>query len=677
MALSRICQQGDLFLDASGGQVMLRGVNLGGDSKVPWPDGGTQQPGDFADHRSVSFIGRPFPLAEADEHLGRLAHWVFNVLRLLTTWEAVEHAGPGLYDLDYLEYFSEVCRRAGRHGLYLFVDFHQDVWSRMSGGDGAPGWLFEALGIDFTRFDAAGCAHIMQARYRYDVPARLQASYPPMSWGSNYRLPVNGILWSLFWGGRHFTPQWHIDGLNVQEFLQRHYLGAVDQVAQRLRDLPNVLGFDTLNEPGLGWMGERMSYRHTAPSAQRPERPRIGPALSVLDCLGLARGVPTAVPLLRRNAAGIAVPAGETTLNAAAVSIWKPGASCPFERAGAYRMDGGTPKARDEDFFCNDQTGRLLSMTEDAIAPFFRRVAATIRSHQAEWSVFAELDPFAWTAGRRFPDAMPERSVNASHWYDVTTLYRKHFDPAAHYCAETGEPETSPALIGARFARQLGELASQAGAFPGGAPTLMGEFGMPFDLDEGAAYARWRAGGRKGLWDAHIQALTLMYDALDLHRLHSTQWNYCASNRNDLRIGDCWNQEDLSIFSRDQQEDPAEPNSGGRAIEGFCRPRVRRVQGRLGEQRFEAATARFSVRFAADTAIGGVTDLYIPRLRYPDGFVARVEGARVHVRRSPATQCLELRAFESGPVWLTIERIAADAPAFSQPPQSADGASVR
>ena len=33
---------------------------------------------------------------------------------------------------------AEVCRRAGEHGLYVFVDFHQDVWSRMTGGDG-PG----------------------------------------------------------------------------------------------------------------------------------------------------------------------------------------------------------------------------------------------------------------------------------------------------------------------------------------------------------------------------------------------------------------------------------------------------------------------------------------------------------------------------------------------------------
>ena len=53
---------------------------------------------------------------------------------MMTSWEAVEHAGPGEYDTAYLDYFAELCRLAGEYGFYLFVDFHQDAWSRMSGG---------------------------------------------------------------------------------------------------------------------------------------------------------------------------------------------------------------------------------------------------------------------------------------------------------------------------------------------------------------------------------------------------------------------------------------------------------------------------------------------------------------------------------------------------------------
>ena len=646
MALSRVRQEGALFLDEAGGQITLRGVNLGGDCKVPWPNGGTDHPSDFADHRDVSFIGRPFPLDEADEHLGRIAGWGFNTLRLLTTWEAVEHRGPGQYDIQYLDYLTEVCRRAGEHGLYLFIDFHQDVWSRMTGGDGAPGWTFEAVGLDFSRFSDADAAHVMQARYDYADPRRRQDAYPQMSWGANHRLPATGIMWTLFWGGRLFTPDFTVEGENVQDFLQGRYLGAMDQVARRLADMPHVLGFDTLNEPGIGWLTAPLSYRHLAASPSNPERPRIGPALSPLDCLAMAQGATVSARVLTRDATGAAVPTTSGTFNQNGIRIWRGGADCPFERAGAYRMDGGTATPLNEDFF-RVAKGHKLSLSDDAFAPLFGKVATTIRAHQPAWSVFVEMDAFARAAGRRFPADLPERSVNAGHWYDTTILYLKH--------VEAGAAGDGPGGPGARYLRQIADLASEAERFPGGAPTLVGEFGIPFDLDDGAAYEAWAAGERRDLWNAHARALSLTYDAIDELGLHSTQWNYTASNRNDLRIGDGWNQEDLSIFSRDQQDDPADLNSGGRAIEGFCRPYARRVQGLRQSMRFDRGATRFRLDFIADAAIGGATDVFVPRVHYPAGFVIRFEGAPADLQRSDTGQWVRARVLAFGPAWLTFE----------------------
>lgn len=654
MIAAPLRQDGRLFLDASGRQMLLRGVNLGGDCKVPYPDGGTNHPSDFADHREVSFIGRPFPLAEADEHLARLRHWGFNLVRLLTTWEAVEHAGPGLYDGEYLDYFAEVARKAGEHGLHVFVDFHQDVWSRMTGGDGAPGWTLEAAGLDLTRFHAAGAAHLMQAKYDYAKGGR-QAAYPQMSWPSNNRLPVTAMMWTLFWGGRIFTPQFRVEGENIQDFLQGRYLGAMRSVARRLKDLPNVLGFDTLNEPGTGWVGERLTYRHLGPSDDHPGRASPGPALSALDALAVAQGLPVRVPNLVRNPeTGRATDTGETVvLNPDGVRIWAEGRDCPFEAAGAYRIEGGAAVALDEEFF-RTRDGRRLTISEDGFGPFFRRVAETTRRENPDWSVFVEIDAYGVAAGRPFPERLPERSVNASHWYDSATLYLKTFDPENSFDLATGEKATSPDQIRERFVRQIAfRTLRPAERFPGGAPCLVGEFGIPFDLDEAQAYRAWAAGRREpSIWRKHVAALELMYDALDELQLHSAQWNYTASNRNDMAVGDGWNQEDLSIFSPDQQEGEA-PDAGGRAVEGFCRPFVRATQGRLASVRFDRARRAFEAAWEADAGLSAPTEVYVPRLQFPNGFEVALEGDAAF-DADEAGQLLHVRAASSGPVRLRL-----------------------
>ncbi|NLZ41933.1 MAG: hypothetical protein GX886_11865, partial [Comamonadaceae bacterium] len=50
-AMPWVRTDGVRFVDHAGRQLLLRGVNLGGDCKVPFPDGGTDVPTDFADHR--------------------------------------------------------------------------------------------------------------------------------------------------------------------------------------------------------------------------------------------------------------------------------------------------------------------------------------------------------------------------------------------------------------------------------------------------------------------------------------------------------------------------------------------------------------------------------------------------------------------------------------------------
>ena len=388
---------GTRFRDRAGRHVILRGVNLGGDCKVPFsPDGHTWRPTDFADHRNVCFVGRPAPLAEIDSHLARIAHWGFNCLRLLTTWEAVAHSGPGQYDEAYLDYFAEVCRRAGQHGLHVFVDFHQDVWSRMSGGDGAPAWTFEAAGLDFTRFPAADAAHLMQARYDYRRGGR-QDSYPAMSWGGNYRMPANGIMWTLFLAGADFAPGATVEGRNVQHWLQDQYLAAMRAVAERVADIDMVIGFDTLNEPGTGYVGHAL---------ETPLTRLFGEAWSPLDGLAVAAGVPRDVPVLKFGGA----PDGTRTMNPTGVPIWLPGCEDPFRANGAWDLDSAGCAVPLRDDYFQTVSGARVAMERNYMVPFFNRVADHVRAINPEWLIFAEVDPFSAMKGHDFPSGVPERT---------------------------------------------------------------------------------------------------------------------------------------------------------------------------------------------------------------------------------------------------------------------------
>lgn len=125
----RLRIDGHKFKDPQNREITLRGINVAGDSKCPKvPDVPSSYVSDnFYDADNVSFVGRPFPLEEAHEHFGRLRKWGFNTIRYVFTWEAIEHAGPGIYDEEWIAFTIEVLRIAKQYGFYVFMDPHQDV----------------------------------------------------------------------------------------------------------------------------------------------------------------------------------------------------------------------------------------------------------------------------------------------------------------------------------------------------------------------------------------------------------------------------------------------------------------------------------------------------------------------------------------------------------------------
>ncbi len=369
---------GDHFEDEQGRFVQARGVNLGGSSKVPArPDGATWRKEGFYDHRRVSFVGRPFPLNEAGEHLRRLRRWGFTLLRLLVTWEAVEHAGPGIYDQEYLDYLTEVVKLAGEYGFDVLIDPHQDVWSRFTGGDGAPGWTLEAAGMDATKLHPAGAALLHQESGE---------NFPAMIWPTNLNRLGAATMFTLFFGGRDFAPQARAGGVSIQDFLQDHFLGAIQQVVQRLKGLPQVVGYEIFNEPHSGWIGApQVSRRAKTPLL-------LGESPTIFQAMLLGAGYPQAVDVFALGLTGF-VRKGQRVVNPGGVSVWREGAGDIWRQHGIWGLDaGGRPRILIDDYF-RRVGGRVVDFYRDYYKPFTRRFAAAIRAISPDTLLFVEGVP--------------------------------------------------------------------------------------------------------------------------------------------------------------------------------------------------------------------------------------------------------------------------------------------
>jgi len=336
-------------------------------------------------------------------------------------------------------------------------------------------------------------------------------------------------------------------------------------------------------------------------------------------------------------------------LNPNGISIWT--RDCPFEAAGAY--DGKNRTAPINEQYFTHREGRKISIEADYMAPFFARVAEAVRSVRQDWMIFAEVSPFRAFAGTGFAPGAPERTVNASHWYDIQTLASKRFRPRE--LRDNPDDAAAQDIVAGKYTAQLAHISKLAdGLSAESAPTLIGEFGIPYDLEEGEAYAAWASGDRSSKpWRSHELALRLMYEAMDRLLISSTQWNYTASNRNEASTGDGWNQEDLSIYSRDQDTGPNDPDSGGRAVKGFSRPYARRVQGEPKSVHFDSAKGTFTLTFAADSSIKEPTEIFVPTVQFSNGVHIDAPGLKIVSNRQGV---VEILAENSGEKRIVLSR---------------------
>ncbi len=206
--MERIFTKGLRFVDESGRERIFNGVNLCDKGR--------------ADESKTKKV---YDVAFDEELIVRLKNCGVNVIRLGLTWDAVEPA-PGKYDEDYLDRVEKVTKLCEKHGIYFFLDMHQDLYGGpvdKGAGDGAPTWACITDGAEFH-------------------PAKLV-------WAEGY-----------FFGKavhRSFDHFWAND-VCCGKPIQEHYCAMWKHVAERFKDSPALFGFDVMNEPFPGTPGGKV-----------------------------------------------------------------------------------------------------------------------------------------------------------------------------------------------------------------------------------------------------------------------------------------------------------------------------------------------------------------------------------------------------------------------------------
>lgn len=620
---------GQWFKDRHGRVLLPRGVNLSGSTKVPTrPDGRTHLREGFFEHRNVSFVGRPFPLEEADEHFSRLKHWGFDFLRFLVTWEAIEHAGAGIYDTDYLDYIEAVVKKAHEHGINMFIDPHQDVWSRFTGGDGAPGWTLEAVGFDMTQFKDTNAAIVNQT---YGNP------FPNMVWVTNYKRLAAATMFTLFFAGNELAPATKIDGVPVQDYLQSHYFNAIKQVAMRLKDMPNVVGYDTMNEPSSGYIG----YAH---ANEVHFHIRNGITATPFQSMMLGQGRAQVVETWGLTIMGN-VKTGEVSLDPRGAKAWLEGRECVWRENGVWDYDAqGNPHLL-RPYHFKEVNGREVHFPRDYFPEFANAYAKAIREVDPRAIIFLETDALGDDYPPQWGENDAKNIVFAAHWYDGLTLITRRYFPFAGFDTHSLKAVIGRERVRKNFAQQLGVYKQKSKDYLNNAPVLIGEIGIPYNLNDARAY-------RSGDFSAQEQAMDASMSALEANLLPYTLWNYTPDNSNEW--GDGWNAEDLSIFSRDQQSNPRDINSGGRALNAVVRPYARATAGTPVRLSFDYKTGIFEFVYKHDSTVTEPTEFYVPSWQYPHGYTVSVSDGTYEI--DPATQTLTYRHSERDmPHFIRIE----------------------
>lgn len=297
-------------------------------------------------------------------------------------------------------------------------------------------WTLYACGLDPKSFDVTEAAVVQNV-----LPEPEQ--FPKMIWATNYSRLACQVMFTLFFGGKDFAPKAIIDGKNIQDYLQDHYLAALHHLAKRIHEAGDleydpVVGWESMNEPNRGMIGfqditvipkEQKLQKGTSPTAWQAMLTGSGRACEVDTWeFGGMGPYKSGTALIDPEGRSAWLPAGydDTKYGWKRDPGWKLG-ECIWAQHGVW--DPSTDTLLKKDYFAKvPETGQTIDyefFTNHYFMAYYRKHSAMVKSVFPDALMFfqppvMEIPPSI----KGTPDDDPNM-IFSPHFYDGITLLTK------------------------------------------------------------------------------------------------------------------------------------------------------------------------------------------------------------------------------------------------------------
>lgn len=473
---------------------------------------------------------------------------------------------------------------------------------------------------------------------------------------------------------------WQIEGCanlveeywSVRDYLQDAYANSWVQVVRRVRDLPNVIGYDIMNEPvgyhimlaiqalvQLGGVNDAMVLNLVRGLVDDPVTAEtialLVPALGLIPVLPEVppepeAPVPPAAPIdpgpeadqeaidqYRVQMALYTIAMEQFEVDRARYDADR--ATYP-ERKDAAEVerlevlkswglawegpDSANPAEADEiavfklDLFSLIDLNTSFDWTY--LRPFYERVGTAILREDPRALIFMEgsmgLGSVGYDLGMPTPDALEGHVVFAPHHYeDIYPFLGFNVSPRYFKVEEVAHRDYTQGM------RNAALLATES---LGNSPVVFGEFGAYFNFN----------GIEQSVADDY-EITKHIYDNFfeGFESLFASRMLWCYSPDNDMRFGDLWNKEDFSIQSFPVTDADGNVTRPWRAQEVWARPHARALAGKPISTHFFSPYHYFDPDKGLPNPVGEFevvyaskesrrpTEIQIPYdIQYPEGF---------------------------------------------------------